>query len=170
MQKAGLYVVGIAGAGCPIVSSLGADEVIDYRGKSMADLSVAISQAAGGKLRHALDCVSEDGTLETIAEAFKNGGKATYVLLYSDDFLSKLPASLEHSRTMVAEAYGADAEFATKWFAKLGEWMEEGTFKAQKVTIIEGGLNGVAEGLRRLKDGEVKSEKFVYRIKETQGL
>ncbi|KAL8290175.1 hypothetical protein RQP46_003114 [Phenoliferia psychrophenolica] len=171
-KKAGLYVVGIAGSGCPLATSLGADEVIDYRGKSLDELATAISQTRGGPIRHALDCVSENGTLETIASVLdKNGGgTATYVLLYSDEFLATLPKSVKTSRTMVAEAYGKDSEFATKWFAKLGEWVEKGEFKPQKTTVIEGGLSGVAEGLRRLKEGEVKSEKFVYRIKDTPGL
>ena len=164
--------MGIAGAGCSLASSLGADEVIDYRGKSAEELTSAIAAAAGGKIRHAFDCISEGGTLEAISAALgKNGGgQVTFVLAYSDEVLAALPRSVQAGRTMVAEAYGGDAEFATKWFAEVGKWLEAGSFKAQKVTVIPGGLSGVEEGLRRLRNNEVRSEKFVYLIKDTPGV
>ncbi|KAK4701754.1 hypothetical protein P7C70_g4474, partial [Phenoliferia sp. Uapishka_3] len=171
-KKAGLYVVGIAGSGSSIATSLGADEVIDYRHKTMEELSLAISAAAGGKIKHAFDCISEGGTLESITSALSRngGGKYTYVLTYSDEELAAVPKNVQHERTLVATAYGEDEKFATEWFDKLGEWMEKGEFKSQKVTVLEGGLKGVEEGLRRLKEGEVRSEKFVYIVKDTPGL
>lgn len=164
--------MGIAGEGGPIATAHGADEVIDYRSKSLPELSALIASAANGGIHHAFDAVSENGTLSAISEALgKNGGgKATYVLTATPEELASLPKGVEFVRTLVATAYGEDAAFATKWFDAVGKWIEEGSFKAQKVTVIPMGLDGVGEGLRRLEAHEVHSEKFVYRIAETPGL
>ena len=42
--------------------------------------------------------------------------------------------------------------------------MEMRQFPPHPWTKIEGGLQGVEEGLRRLKAGEAKGTKFVYEI------
>ncbi|BGP15126.1 hypothetical protein JCM10213_006541 [Rhodosporidiobolus nylandii] len=171
-KKAGLRVVAIAGASGAVATSYGADEVIDYRGKSHSELVSAIASAANGRIRYAYDAVSENGTLEAISEALDSlgGGKTTYVLTYSDEQLSKLPKSVEAVRCLCATAYGEDSDFAEHWFDRVGEWLEKGEFWPQKVTVVPGGLEGVAEGLRRLEKGEVRGEKLVYRIAETPGL
>lgn len=172
-QKAGLHVVAIAGASHSVPLSYGADEVIDYRSKSHAELVDAIASSAGGRLKYAYDAVSEGGTIEAIAEAFDRlggGGRVTYVLTYSDEQLAKLPKSVEYVRTLCATAYGEDSDFSEKWFDRVGEWLEKGEFRPQKVTVVPGGLEGVKEGLRRLQEGEVRGEKLVYRIAETPGL
>lgn len=145
--------------------------MIDYRGKTPAELSSAIALAAGGRVRHVYDCISEGGTLETIYGGLApHGGKVTYVLTYSPTELALVPKNVEMVRTLVGTAHGGDEEFASEWFARLGEWMEEGTFRGQKVTVVPGGLGGIEEGLRRLEKGEVRCEKLVYRIAETEGI
>lgn len=168
---AGLYVVAIAGKSKDLALAYGADEVIDYRGKSQDQLSEEIAKAVGGKIRYAYDVVSEGGTLETIANAFEtNGGKITYTLNYTEEQLAKLPSNITTSRTMVGTAHAEDADFAQDYYEKAGKWLEEGKLKPMKVTVVPGGLGGVAEGLRRLQENEVSGEKLVYRIAETEGL
>ncbi|GAA5970703.1 hypothetical protein JCM11641_007405 [Rhodosporidiobolus odoratus] len=99
-KKAGLHVVAIAGASGHVATAYGADEVIDYRNKSSAELVEAITSAADGQIRYAYDAVSENGTIETISEALDKlgGGKVTYVLTYSDEQLAKLPKTVETVR------------------------------------------------------------------------
>lgn len=145
--------------------SYGADLVIDYRGKTSHEISTAIHRAASGRLYHVFDAVSEGGSYETIARALQpNGGHITVVLAQSPD---SPYSNVEISRTLVAQAHTDEKEFAAEYFAKLGPWLEEGTIRGQKVTIVPRGLAGVEEGLRRLKAGEVRSEKLVYRLSET---
>jgi NADPH2:quinone reductase len=36
--------------------------------------------------------------------------------------------------------------------------------------VVPGGLGGVEEGLRRLKEGKVSASKLVFRIEETEGV
>lgn len=173
-QLANLHVVGIAGAGCEHALSYGADEIIDYRYHSPDSLAAAIMLSGRGRIRHVFDCISEGGTLgslEPISTALKaRGGKVTYVLTYSPAELAKVPKNVEMIRTLVGTAHNGDEEFAREWFARLGIWMEEGKFRGQKVTVVSGGLGGVEEGLRRLKEGKVSCEKLVYSIAETEGI
>ncbi|GAA6046404.1 hypothetical protein JCM3770_004902 [Rhodotorula araucariae] len=98
------------------------------------------------------------------------GGRYTYVLDLKTEDLAFLPASIHAERTLCATAYGEDADFSEKYFDLMGEWLDKGEFRAQKVTVIPGGLSGVKEGLWRLQDGEVRGEKLVYHISETPGL
>ncbi|GAA5841465.1 hypothetical protein JCM11251_007147 [Rhodosporidiobolus azoricus] len=172
-KEAGLHVVAVAGSSTSVPKAYGADEVIDYRNKSTSELVDAITSAGSGRpVKYVYDAVSENGTLEAAVAALdKNGGgKYTYVLTYTDEQLSTIPKSVDAVRTLCATAYQGEEDFAEHWFDRVGEWLEKGDFRAQKVTVVPGGLAGVEEGLRRLKEGEVKGEKLVYRIKETPGL
>ncbi|SCZ91393.1 BZ3500_MvSof-1268-A1-R1_Chr1-2g01379 [Microbotryum saponariae] len=173
-QMSGLYVVAVAGSSAPLLSSLGVDEILDYRNKSHEDLVSEIRKAYDGQLHYAFDVVSENGTLEAIAEAFqgRSGAKATYTLTYDNKVLDEIKEKgVETVRTLVGTAHGGDSEaLAEEYFDKVGRWVEEGSFKPMKVTIVPGGLGGVKEGLRRLQEGEVRGEKLVYRINETEGL
>lgn len=81
-----------------------------------------------------------------------------------------LPANIKHERTLCGTAHEDEGNFAQKWFDWVGDAIEKGEFRAQKVAVLPGGLEGVKEGLRRLQAGEVHGEKLVYRIKETPGL
>lgn len=187
--------MGIAGSSAHIAKKYGCDEIINYRDKSMYELTGAIKQAAGGKIRYAFDCISEGGTLQAISDAFKEHGGtistcwsgvsgaselyfgtdmsdalSAYVLTYDDKTLSKLPKGVKAVRTLVATAHGEDSDFAKKYFRLVGQWIDKGEFKAQRTTLIPEGLVGVAEGLRRLQEGETRGEKFVYRIEDTPRL
>ncbi|GAA6042015.1 hypothetical protein JCM8097_009146 [Rhodosporidiobolus ruineniae] len=178
LKKANLHVVAVAGSSQSVPLSYGADAVIDYRGKSDAELISSITSAANGRIRYAFDAVSENGTLEILAEALHQLGEAgkeptkvSYVLTASKEQEQLYAAKqVGFERCLCATAYGEDSDFAEHWFDRLGEWVEEGSFRSQKVTVIPGGLEGVKEGLRRLQQGEVRGEKLVYRIAETPGL
>ena len=39
-----------------------------------------------------------------------------------------------------------------------------------KITVVPGGLAGVKEGFRRMREKEVSGEKLVFRVSETPGL
>ena len=54
----------------------------------------------------------------------------------------------------VSTAHNVDTKFAEEWFGKFGQWLESGELKANNVKIVPGGLAGVEEGMRLLKEGE----------------
>ncbi|GJN89643.1 hypothetical protein Rhopal_002630-T1 [Rhodotorula paludigena] len=171
-KLAGLHVVAVAGSSQDVPKQYGANEVIDYRDKSNEDLVKEIKASNGGQGVHYIyDAVSEGNTPEVCLDVLKPaGGAYTYVLPLNEEVLGFLPSNIRQQRTLVATAYGEDSDFAEKWYDYVGEAIEKGEFKAQKVTVIPGGLEGVKEGLRRLQQGEARGEKYVYRIAETPGL
>ncbi|GAA5947211.1 hypothetical protein JCM3775_007596 [Rhodotorula graminis] len=174
LKAAGYHVVAVAGASQAVATSYGADEVIDYRHKSNDELVDAIAASHGGKgVTHVYDAVSEHGSTQASLGALiksGRGGRYTYVLPIDDAELAFLPATIKHERTLCATAHEDEGEFAQRWFDWVGDKMDKGEFRAQKVTVVPGGLEGVKEGLRRLQEGEVHGEKLVYRINETPGL
>ncbi|BGP47302.1 hypothetical protein JCM10450v2_003154 [Rhodotorula kratochvilovae] len=173
-KKAGFHLVATAGASQDVPKKYGADEVIDYRNKSSDELIDAIASSNGGKgVTYIYDAVTENGSTEASLGALVKqgrGGRYTYVLDLKLEDTAFLPATIHTERTLCATAYGEDADFSEKWFDWVGEALEKGDFRPQKVTVIPGGLAGVKEGLRRLQEGEVRGEKLVYRIAETPGL
>lgn len=61
------------------------------------------------------------------------------------------------------------SDFGQAWFTLFGKGLKEGWLKAHQPEVIPGGLEGVEEGLRRLKDGQASAVKYVFRIGETEG-
>lgn len=171
-KKAGLYVIGVAGAGCQHAKDYGCDEVFDYRNKSTSELANAISGGKSRKINIIFDCVAEGSTLDVITKILKpEGGKVANVLPYPKKQVAAIvPANVSTAWTSVGDAHsGKIDDFTKKLFKAAADWMEEGEFKAQTVVVVPGGLKGVEEGLRRLAAG-VSAVKLVYRIDETPGL
>ena len=155
---------------------MGVDEVIDYRGKTLEQLQAEIAQLAKEKnLRYIFDTVSDPEIVLTCARALAphtDDGRVCGILPQNPKETAQMPKNVFGTKTEVHTAYGVNAAISEMRYDKLGSWLSSGTpqFRPQKVTIVPGGLDGIAEGLRRLSAGEVKGEKLVYRISETSSL
>jgi hypothetical protein len=64
----------------------------------------------------------------------------------------------------------ADVEFAWVLMRYMARMLALGKFTGHPHEVIPGGLGGVEQGLSKLKAGEAKGKKFVYRSEETNGL
>jgi len=64
----------------------------------------------------------------------------------------------------------ADIEFAWVLMRYVARMLALGKFTGHPHEVIPGGLGGVEQGLNKLKAGDAKGKKFVYRIGETKGL
>ncbi|KAH8918240.1 GroES-like protein [Atractiella rhizophila] len=183
-KLSGLEVIGVAGSSTKYAKEIGADEVIDYRGKSPKELAAAFRAALNGRgaqVTRVYDAISEESTLVPIVEflsANPNPSKITTVLttevtLPADGRIEKLntyvKAVHEDSLEYAGTTLEGEKEFSKQWYAWLGR---EGKRKIQpnRVRVIPGGLAAVDEGLTLLKDGKVNAEKLVFRIEETKGL
>jgi len=177
----GLRVIGVAGAGTSIAKLAGADVVIDYRqGSTKAQILEALGDE---KLQYAFDGVSENGTYEQITELISSDTHDARVILVLYPS-GELPEYIRYIQTTVFSVYGEEAQFGTRtlpavpedrafgleFYPTLEKWLEEGKIKPNKVTVVPGGLAGVTEGFRRMREKEVSGEKLVFRIAETPGL
>lgn len=63
-------------------------------------------------------------------------------------------------------ASAEDYELGKKFWKLTEKLLEEGKFKVHPPDVRDGGLEGVLEGLRDLKDGKISGKKLVYKIAE----
>lgn len=172
-QRAGIHpIIAVAGRGIPFVESLlskdKGDAVVDYRNGDDAVVSGIRSALNGKKLAHAFDAVSENGSYTNIVKVLESDGQLTLVLPGKE--YEGVPETVQRTTTMVGEAHGKDKDFAFVFFRYMARGLAEGWFKPHPVEVVGGGLEGVEEGLRNLKEGKASATKYVFRIGETPGV
>lgn len=169
------------------------DSFIDYRGGVDAMKQQILDSVGGGskKPRHAIDCISQDGTWIPLAQILDGESRSLLSVTngahrYDDD--SEIPPGVTILYTYVgtahtgkypenaprqppADAARADVAFARDFFSWLGRMLEQDGFEGHPYQVVSGGLAGVEEGLRRLRESgnnnnNNKGRKLVYRIAE----
>lgn len=167
-------IIAVAGRGKDFVESLidrtVGDVIVDYRqdeAKVVKDISEAIPR--GSQLKYCFDAVSEKNSYQNACEVLKHtpGSKITLVLPGRE--YKEIPPEVEKSTTTVGDVHTNQIDFATAWFALFGRALKDGWLQPHPHTVIAGGLDGVQEGLKNLKDGKSSATKYVYRIAETKG-
>jgi NADPH:quinone reductase-like Zn-dependent oxidoreductase len=175
-KLAGYTVIGIAGQACKHAQKLGADHVIDYRGKTdeeIAGLVKATLETAGSQLTAVFDAVSSEATASMLVDHVMQpeGGKIANVLtMFGGEGVLPKPDNIEAARVRVRTAYGEHSEFASKWFRQISKWVDEGVFKPAPCKVMPMGLDSVQEGMQLLREGKVSAQKLVYYIKDTKSL
>ena len=149
------------------------DTIVDYRqGDEAVVKGLKDALGAGQKLEYAFDAVSEKGSYQNICKVLDaSTGSITFVLpgkTYDD-----VPSGVKKSNTRVGDVHGTPDdlwEFGFVFSRYIAKGLEEGWFRAQPQEVVPGGLGGVEEGLRRLKEGKASAVKYIFRIGETEGL
>ncbi|TRM69840.1 chaperonin 10-like protein [Schizophyllum amplum] len=181
-KRAGLFVVGTAGASKDYAKEVGADVVIDYRDYAGDAILDALSSVVGGRSTPwAFDAVTAHGSELLFARAIDKIAKETKdttplqiatVFDSPDDLVKQFPPSVKLHRTHVRTAYGEDEQFAASFYRKISLWLAESAnpFKCNRCKVMPSGLADVGKGLELLSTGNVHGEKIVYRIADTPGL
>ncbi|ORY75412.1 chaperonin 10-like protein [Protomyces lactucae-debilis] len=160
-----------------LLKELGADEVFDYADASWPEKA---AEAAKGQLKLALDCISEGETTLNVAKALSSeGGKITTLLPpQKKDEIAKLNSKITADMTLIYTVFGRsfsygpfefhaseeDKAFWVKTLEALPEMLEKGVIKPNKVTLLDGGLDGILAGFKRQQEGGVSAEKLCYRL------
>ena len=55
-------------------------------------------------------------------------------------------------------------EFAVKWFETAQTLLDEGKLKTHPIQTMEGGLQGVLDGIKLLQTKQISGKKLVYRL------
>lgn len=172
-QRANIHpVIAIAGRGIGFVEGLidrsKGDTIVDYR-EGDEKLVERVEQALGGEeLNYAFDAVCERGSHLNILKVLEKDGHITFVL--PNNGFTGIPETCKQTISDVAASHGDEQEFAYIYYRYVARGLAEGWFKPHPVEVIPGGLKGVHEGLKRLKDGRASAVKYVFRIDETPGL
>ncbi|KAJ9100735.1 hypothetical protein QFC19_005474 [Naganishia cerealis] len=161
-------IIGVAGSGGEFAKSIGCDVIVDYRnGNVVEDIKKALKEHANGqKLLHVYDAISEHGSGDHINAVTDQGAIVTHVLQNEGDYDS---SKFKIIRTMVGDSHGQEAyrrDFAYTYFRLFSKWLKEGRMQAHPHEVVPGGLEGVADGLLQLKNGEVSAKKLLFKISD----
>jgi NADPH:quinone reductase len=146
------------------------DTVLDYRNGDAALVEGMRAALLGKPLEFAFDAVSDETSSKNICEVLHpTGGKIAFVL---PEHLStaKVPSGIQPTYSNVVDVHKNLHDFGLVYTRLLAKGLEDGWFVPQPHEVVPGGLNGVEEGLRRLRDGKARAVKYVFRIAETPGL
>ncbi|PYH68581.1 zinc-binding alcohol dehydrogenase family protein [Aspergillus vadensis CBS 113365] len=157
-----------------LVKSRGADHVFDYKDPEAADKIRDVTQ---DRLKLVLDTISTDETAAFCGRAMSSQG-GDYTAMID----SKVPRADVRSRwTLGYTVFGEeltfrgeripakpeDRTFAAEWLENATKLLADGKVVPHPVQLGSGGLQGVIEGLKLLKEGKVRGCKLVYNVDET---
>ncbi|KZV63567.1 dehydrogenase [Peniophora sp. CONT] len=157
-----------------LVKSFGAHATFDYRDLSVSD---KIKAASGGKIRVAIDTISEQGSVKIIAPALSpEGGKIATILPYNEEDIASLGLNMTHQ---LSSAYDLNEDRpdapsrladAAKYCKLATQLLAEGKIKPTPIRVWEKGLQGINNAMQYMIDGKVSGEKIIFRIADTPGL
>ncbi|UJR32645.1 hypothetical protein I4U23_020105 [Adineta vaga] len=159
------------------LQGLGADICFDYNDPNVVS---KIIEVTNGDLTYGFDCISEKESTKLICAALTgNQSKLVTVLPF---IKAELPAHITEYRVLMYTIFGIerllfgqyypakreDREFAEKFYKLMTDYLlPKGLLKANRVTKMPGGLNGIEDGFKRMMENRVQAEKLVYTLAET---
>jgi len=162
----------VAGNGASYVETLidrsKGDTIVDYRKGNDAVVSGIKDALKGAKLSYAFDAVSEKGSYQNIVQVLDPHGNITLVLPGKE--YKEIPKTVAQSLTNVGSAHGDNKDFAYIYFRYMARGLHEGWFKGHPPEVVPGGLGGIQQALKNLKDGKASAVKYVFRIADTEGV
>jgi NADPH:quinone reductase-like Zn-dependent oxidoreductase len=151
--------------------SRGAHAVFDYHDVDCVD---RIKEFTGGKLAHAFDCISTPASAKICSEAMcETGGVVSYLLPMKHE-REDVQVNYTLAYTAMGEGFRVngrefearqqDLEFARVFWELSARLVENGQIEAHPQEICDGGLDGVFDGLQRMREGKVSGKKLVYQM------
>ncbi|KAJ3506505.1 hypothetical protein NLJ89_g6829 [Agrocybe chaxingu] len=146
------------------LKSIGATYVLD-RSLSQSGILSAIRSALGSTpLNYALEAISYSDTIGLALAALAPGGTLASA--------AGGAGYVKDGKTVV-NIFGSlhtpqNLEFGRGFIAGLRDLLATGESKPNRVEVLQGGLNGIPEGLRRISKGAVGGIKLVARPQETK--
>ncbi|OJJ88747.1 zinc-binding alcohol dehydrogenase family protein [Aspergillus glaucus CBS 516.65] len=169
-------IIAVAGKGSHYVETLidrsKGDTIIDYREgveATIAGIRKGLQQAGHSTVHHALDAAIVPQSAEVLRQSVVPGGMVDFIL---PNDLDVSPAI--HSVTSVGSVH-KQPEFEnneelgfsmSRYFTRA---LQDKSFSGHPFKIRPGGLEGVEQALKDLKDGKASATKYIFRIAETPG-
>ncbi|KAH7002640.1 chaperonin 10-like protein [Ilyonectria destructans] len=174
-------IIAVAGSGISFATSLldldQGDAVVDYRAGSEAVVAGIRAALKGAKLKYAFDAVRTGGSYFNLCMVLESdtaeGTKASKLVTSLP-----IPNLQDRSHPAANEARITDVEYSDErnrdfgyvYSRYLSKGLRDGWLRPHPIEVQPGGLNGIEEGLRKMKAGEASATKYVYRVKDTPGL
>jgi NADPH:quinone reductase-like Zn-dependent oxidoreductase len=159
-----------------LVRSYGASAVFDY---AKPDVGATIRAHTGGRMKYAIDCISDEESVGCCFGAIQRAG-GRYVSLehVAEERLRKRRA-VDSSFILAMEVFGKGVALggayerepseekrllAVKSFNLVQKLFDQGKLKAHPTQKLNGGLEGILDGLTLLKSGSVSGRKLVASV------
>ncbi|KAK4184057.1 chaperonin 10-like protein [Podospora australis] len=161
-----------------LVRGAGASAVFDY---SHPDVAATIKEHTAGRLKHVIDCISDARSVALCYEAIaRAGGRYVSLELVADELLAQRRAvhasfllgfEITGKSSGLPGGYGkpadpAKVQLGLKLWPIYQRLLNAGKLKPHPVQRLEGGLEGIVEGLALLKSGSVSGKKLVAVLEE----
>ena len=160
--RCGLKVIAVTSSKTQsLAQSLGAHAVITRDGKTNEEIVAEIRSIAGNNVTKAIDLVGTK-TAEYCLQAFSTEKRGLFA-----------PLAMISSKSVVPEMVSVETvemkQFVNNpdsrvYALELNRLVEEGHVKLPEITVIEGGLDVVVNGLERLKGGDMAGKKMVVKM------
>ncbi|KAJ4123160.1 hypothetical protein NW768_009688 [Fusarium equiseti] len=172
-------IIAVAGKGTAFVETLldhsKGDIVFDYRnGDEEVVKAIRSHLKAGnyGDVRYGVDPGMGDSSRKVLTEIVASDGAINIVLPSDWDTGAAVKTTTMvgsvHSEVDKNHGDARDLGLVTcRWFTKA---LQADTFSGHPFEVRDGGLEGVPQALRDLKDGKNSATKYVFRIADTPGI
>jgi len=162
-KLSGFHVLAVASEkNFDLLRSFGASEVFDYRDNTVVE---KIKSAAGGKLRHALDCASPEST-QKCASILASDGPA--YLAFTTPGFSADSAPSHVKATMVDLGVAPESPSGAQFLERLHEvfhpYISSGQLKPLPIWQFPDGWQGIIDGLKASKEKRVSGQKVVVNV------
>ncbi|KAF4343585.1 NADPH2:quinone reductase [Fusarium beomiforme] len=168
----------------PFLDESKGDTLIDYTAHKTEDELVRAIQEAfkksgapDGRCWKAFDSVSEDSTVRLVTKVIagppdSNANKPKMTNIFMKSQVEGSDPSVEIVWSMVGQVHAKDEKdklLGVTWGAAFTRGLREGWLTAHPYTKGKNGLVSLSEGLKGLKEGKIRGQKFLTVIGETPG-
>lgn len=157
------------------MKSYGASAAFDYASAGGAD---AVRAHTNNRLRYALDCITDAESVAFCYTALgRAGGRFSCLELCPENLQTRkavktdfvLALEIFGLKVDLSDGYARDAnpkkyEAGVRWFQMFQKVLGEGKIRTHPVRLLDGGFEGILEGLKVLKRGDVSGQKIVVRL------
>ncbi|KAM3065602.1 Trans-enoyl reductase boa5 [Clarireedia jacksonii] len=143
-----------------LVQSRGASKCFDYHSSGCGAM---IKQYTYNRLEYVLDCITTASSMRICYEAIGNKGGNDVKALFCYA-LTIFGRPIELAGEFARDAKPEDRKLAEKFVKTAEELIWEGKLKSHPTRLMEGGLNGVIDGVDLLRKGKISGEKLVYSL------
>lgn len=149
------------------------DRIVDYRNgpeETIQGIRQAVQSAGQPDVRHALDSVVAEQSTHVLRSIMAAGGHITHVLPTPPDLSPAIGTT-----TWVSSAHkqgGSDdcRDLCFLFCRWMGRGLQLENFSGHPYEVRPGGLEGVQDALKDLKENKASAVKYVFRIADTPGL